>query len=182
MTNLKSATGEWVIDPSHSYIGFQARHLVVAKVRGKFTDFEGRFILDGENPSQSTAQIIIKTDSVATDSDGRDTHLKSAEFFDVEKFGTIEFSSTKVVQESGNEFAVTGDLTIKGITKSITVNFEYLGTQVDPWGAKKIAFEGSGEVDRNDFGLTWNVALEAGGVLVGDKIKLVIDIEAVAAG
>ena len=178
MADLAATTGTWVIDQSHTTIGFNARHAMIAKVRGSFTDFAGSFTLDGANPAASTAELTVQTASIDTGNEERDGHLKSADFLDVENFPTLTFTSTGVVAK-GDDFVVTGDLTIRGVTKSVPVKFELVGVSVDPWGNTRIGFEGEAEISRKEFGLVWNVALEAGGVLVGDNVKLSLDVEAV---
>jgi polyisoprenoid-binding protein YceI len=178
-TDLSATTGTWEIDPSHTTVGFHARHAMVAKVRGRFADFTGSFTLDGANPAGSSATLTIMAASIDTKNADRDTHLTSAEFLDVEQFPTITFTSTSVTQKSADEFDVTGDLTIHGVTKPVTISWELIGTTVDPWGGTRIGFEGTAEISRKEFGMVWNVALEAGGVLVGDTVKLEFDVEAV---
>lgn len=178
MSELANTTGTWVIDPSHTNIGFSARHAMVAKVRGTFTDFTGTFVLDGEDPSKSSAELTIMTASITTRNDDRDGHLKSADFLDVESFPTLTLTSTSVTA-NGETFVVTGDMTVHGTTKSVPVTFELMGVSTDPWGGIRIGFEGSTEISRKDFGLTWNTALETGGVLVGDAVKIELDVEAV---
>jgi polyisoprenoid-binding protein YceI len=178
-TNLAATTGTWDIDPTHSTIGFVARHAMVAKVRGGFSDFTGVLTLDGTDTANSLAQLTIMAGSFSTNNAERDAHVKSAEFLDVEQFPTLTFQSTSVAQKDDNEFVVTGDLTIHGVTKPVDVTFELLGTSQDPWGGTRIGFEGKTEISRKEFGLVWNVALETGGVLVSDTVKLELDVEAV---
>jgi len=178
MSDLNATSGLWTIDPTHTTIGFSARHAMVAKVRGRFSAFSGTLNLDGANPAASRAELTIETASITTENTDRDGHLKSADFLDVENFPTITFTSTSV-QPQGSAFVVTGDLTIKGTTHSVPVTFELLGVGVDPWGGTRIGFEGETEISRKDFGLTWNVALETGGVLVSDSVKLQFDVEAI---
>lgn len=178
-TDLSTTTGTWEIDPSHTVLGFHARHAMVAKVRGRFSEFTGSFTLDGANPSKSTATLTIMVASIDTKSADRDGHLTSPDFLDVEQFPTITFTSTSVTQKSDNEFDVTGDLTIHGVTKPVTISWELIGTSVDPYGGTRIGFEGKAEISRREFGMVWNVALETGGVLVGDTVKLEFDVEAV---
>jgi len=178
MSDLSTTTGLWTIDPTHTTIGFSARHAMVAKVRGRFTAFSGTLNLDGSNPAASRAELTIETASITTENADRDGHLKSADFLDVDGFPTITFTSTSV-QAQGSTFIVTGDLTIKGSTRSVPVTFELLGVGGDPWGGTRIGFEGEAEISRKDFGLTWNVALETGGVLVSDNVKLQLDVEAI---
>ena len=178
-TDLSTTTGTWEIDPSHTVLGFHARHAMVAKVRGRFSEFTGSFTLDGADPSKSTATLTIMVASIDTKSADRDGHLTSPDFLDVEQFPTITFTSTSVTQKSDSEFDVIGDLTIHGVTKPVTINWELVGTTVDPWGGTRIGFEGKAEISRKEFGMVWNVALETGGVLVGDDITLLLDVEAV---
>jgi len=179
MSNLSATTGTWVMDPTHTVIGFTVRHAMVAKVRGRFNEFSGSFTLDGDNPSASRAEITIQAASFDTQNEERDAHVRSADFLDVENYPTLTFTSTKVEVQGPNTFVVTGDLTIRGTTKSVPVTFELLGTSKDPWGGTRIGFEGEGEISRKEFDLTWNVALETGGVLVSDNVKLTLDVEAV---
>lgn len=174
---LANATGTWVIDASHTSLAFSARHAMVAKVRGSFGDYSGSFTIDGENVAASSAELTIQTASIDTKSADRDGHLKSADFLDVETFPTLTFVSTSV-KANGNDVVVTGDLTIHGVTKSVDVAYEFVGISQDPWGNTKIGFEGHTKISRKEFGLTWNSALETGGVLVGDDIKLTLDVEA----
>ncbi len=177
VTGLATATGTWVIDPAHTNLGFSARHAMVAKVRGNFDEFAGTFTIDGANPANSSAELTIQAASIDTKTADRDAHLKSADFLDVEVYPTITFTSTAVVVR-GSDIVVTGDLTIHGVTKSVDVTYELVGISQDPWGNTKIGFEGSTKISRKDFGLVWNAALETGGVLVGDEIKLNLDVEA----
>ena len=171
--------GVWTIDASHTTLGFVARHLVVAKVRGRFGAVTGSItIADDHLASSVTAEIEMA--SVDTGDAGRDEHLRSADFFDVEQFPTMTFVSTSVTGD-GTDYTVTGDLTIKGITKSITLDLEFDGVSGDPWGGTRAGFTATGEIDRRDWGMEFNVALDTGGVLVGEKIKLQLDIEAVRA-
>lgn len=181
MADLASTTGTWVIDPAHTNIGFSARHAMVAKVRGNFGTYEGTFTLDGANPAASTASLTIVASSIDTGNADRDAHLTSPDFLDVEQYKEITFRSTKVTPKSDDEFVVTGDLTIHGTTKSVDVKFELLGVSQDPWGNTKIGFEGEAKISRKEFGLEWNAVLETGGVLVGDEIKLNLDVEAAKA-
>ena len=178
-TDLAATTGTWEIDPTHSTIGFVARHAMVAKVRGGFSDFTGTLNLDGEDPAKSSASLTIVASSFSTNNPERDAHVKSADFLDVDQFPTLTFVSKAVTQKDDDEVVVTGDLTIHGVTKPVDVKFELLGTSQDPWGGTRIGFEGKAEISRKEFGLVWNVALETGGVLVGDTIKLELDVEAV---
>ena len=179
MADLSATTGTWAIDPTHTTIGFSARHAMVAKVRGSFTDFAGTFTLDGANPATSSAELVIQTASIDTANADRDGHLKSAEFLNVEVNPTLSFTSTSVKVKNDTSFVVTGNLTLGTITKSEDITFDLVGTSQDPWGGIRIGFEGAAEISRKDFGLVWNAALETGGVLVGDSVKITLDVEAV---
>lgn len=180
MADLSAANGTWVIDAAHTSIGFSARHLMVSKVRGSFTAFEGGFTIDASNVSASSANLTIQAASIDTSSADRDVHLTSAEFLDVETFPTLTFVSTSAA-DKGNIVEVSGDLTIHGVTKSVVIPWEFIGVSTDPWGNTKAGFEAELEISRQEFGLVWNVALETGGVLVSDKIKLTLDIQALKA-
>ena len=162
--------GTWAIDPTHTEVGFVARHLMVTKVRGSFTDVSGTVEV-GDDITKSVATVVINTASVSTGTADRDTHLRSADFFDVDTFPEITFVSTSYDGDT-----LTGDLTIKGVTKPVTLDVEFNGVATDPWGNDKAAFEATGELNRTDWGLTWNANLEKGGVLVSEKITLVIDV------
>ena len=177
MADLSSIAGTWVIDPSHSRLGFETRHAVITKVRGHFADFEGTIVI-GEDTSASTVKISAKLDSIDTGSADRDGHLKSADFFDTENTNELVFESTGI-KATGDTFVVTGNLKIKDVTNSIDIAVEATGTAVDPYGNIRAGFEGTSELSRKDFGLTWNVALETGGFLVSDNIKLQLDISAI---
>jgi polyisoprenoid-binding protein YceI len=166
-------TGTWAIDPSHSEVGFTARHLMT-KVRGVFEQFEGT-IVTGDNPS---ATATIDPNSINTRNADRDAHLRSKDFFDVENSGPIGFVSTEVT-EGGNGLLVTGDLTVKGVTRPVTLDVEVLGTQTDPWGGTRVGFEGSVTVSRKDWNIDWNVPLDGGRFLVGDKVELTVAAQAV---
>jgi len=177
MTQLSSIAGTWVIDPSHSRLGFETRHAVITKVRGHFADFEGTVVI-GDDTAASTVNINAKLDSIDTGSADRDGHLKSADFFDTENTNELVFESTGI-KATGDTFVVTGNLTIKGVTNSIDIAVDATGTAVDPFGNTRAGFEGTSELSRKDFGLTWNVALETGGFLVSDNVKLQLDISAI---
>jgi polyisoprenoid-binding protein YceI len=179
-TNVPSTlTGDYTIDPTHSRIGFVARHAMVSKVRGSFNEFAGTGVLDVENPSNSRIDLTIQTASIDTRNTDRDAHLRSNDFFDMDTYPEIRFISAATDQVDGDHFQVTGDLTIKGVTKSVTVDFEYTGAAVDPYGNQRIGFEGSTTINRKDWGVSWNAALEAGGVLVGEKVVLEFEVSAI---
>lgn len=168
--------GSYTIDPSHTEIGFVARHAVVTKVRGKFLEFDGAFEV-AENIADSSATVNIQVNSVTTGNDDRDGHLRTGDFFEVEKFPTISFRSTNVVAK-GDVLEITGDLTVKDTTKAVTIPFEYNGSVTDPWGNTRVGFEGETVVERKDWGLEWNVPLNAGGLLVSEKVTLRFDVSA----
>jgi polyisoprenoid-binding protein YceI len=171
----------WNIDSTHTGIHFSVRHMVVAKVRGTFKAFSGTVQLDPRSPAGASVTARIEAASIDTGVEQRDAHLKSPDFFDVAKFPALTFRSTKVEPAGGNNLRVTGELTIRDITRPVVLEVEQLGTAKDPWGQTRIAFEAKTSVDRREFGLTWNQALEAGGVLVGDKIEIALEVQAVQA-
>ena len=171
MTLATLTPGTWTVDPSHSDVAFVARHLMVTRVRGRFTDVSGTVTV-AEAFSASTVSAAAAVASVDTGNADRDAHLRSADFFDAETYPEITFASTAVTATS-----LTGDLTIKGVTKSVTFDLDFAGVATDPWGNTKAAFEARTEVLRKDWGLTWNAALEGGGVLVSDKIAIVLEIQ-----
>jgi polyisoprenoid-binding protein YceI len=177
--DLAALTGDYTIDASHSTIGFVARHAMITNVKGGFLDFSGALHLDGTDPSRSTATLDVKMDSIDTGSADRDGHLKSADFFKTDEFPVMTFRSTQAEALGGDDYRITGDLTILGVTKPLTIDLEFNGAAKDPFGNERVGFEGKAEILRSEWGLTWNAALETGGVLVSDKIKLVFDISAV---
>ncbi len=170
-TRTDLTPGSWTVDPAHSELGFVARHLMVSKVRGQFTDFSG-IVTVGEDLASSSAEVTVAMGSIDTRSADRDGHLRSADFFDVENHPEMTFRST-----SFDGTTLEGELTIKDVTKPVTLDVEFNGLATDPWGNTKAGFELTGTINRKDWGLEWNVALEGGGVLVGDKITLVIDVQ-----
>ena len=172
-------TGEYTIDPAHTRLGFSARHAMVTTVRGSFKEFTGTAHIDAANPSASSVTLTIQAGSIDTGQADRDGHLVSADFFDVENNPTITFVSTKVDKVDDDTWAVTGDLTIKGSTKPVTIAFDETGSAQDPFGNVRVGFEGATSINRKDWGLTWNAALETGGVLVSEKIKLEFDVSAI---
>lgn len=177
--DLAALTGDYTIDPSHSSIGFVARHAMVTNVKGTFNEFEGTLHLDGTDPSRSTASLDITMNSIDTGSADRDGHLKSADFFKTDEFPTMTFRSVKAEALGGDDYRITGDLEILGTTKQISIDLEFNGAAKDPFGNERVGFEGKAEILRSEWGLTWNAALETGGVLVSDKIKLNFDISAI---
>ncbi|MEV0240175.1 YceI family protein [Streptomyces sp. NPDC050674] len=176
---LAALTGDYTIDPAHSTIGFVARHAMVTNVKGGFQDFTGTLHLDGTDPSRSTASIDVVMDSISTGNADRDGHLKSADFFKTEEFPAMTFRSTSAEALGGDDYRITGDLTILGTTRPLTIDLEFNGAAKDPFGNERVGFEGKAEILRSEWGLTWNAALETGGVLVSDKIKLNFDISAI---
>lgn len=179
MTDMKDLKGNVTIDPAHSTIGFIARHAMITKVRGAFDEFSGEGFVDGANPSDSHVTVTIDVNSVTTRQEARDNHLRSADFFDAEKYPTITFKSTDVKTVGEDTVDITGDLTIRDVTQSLTIPFQYTGTAKDPYGNQRVGFEGGVDVNRKDFGLSWNAALETGGVMVSERIKLFFEIEAI---
>ena len=173
------ATGTYAIGPTHSRIGFVARHAMVTKVRGSFNEFDGSGHFDTENPTSSNLQLTIKAASIDTRNADRDGHLRSNDFFDMETYPEITLASTAVEQVDSENYRVTGDLTIKGVTKPVTIDFEYTGTAVDPYGNQRIGLDGKTTINRKDWGVNWNAALEAGGVLVSEKITLEFEVSAI---
>ena len=181
-TTPTTLTGNYAIDPTHSRIGLVARHAMVTKVRGSFNEFEGSGYFDAENPASSQLQLTIKAASIDTRNADRDGHLKSNDFFDMETYPEITFASTAVEQVDTDSYRVIGDLTIKGVTKSVSVDFEYTGSAVDPFDNQRLGFEGTTTVNRKDWGISWNAALDAGGVLVSEKVTLEFEVSAIRTG
>jgi polyisoprenoid-binding protein YceI len=166
--------GTYGIDASHSHVGFKVRHLMVSKVRGRFTDFDATVTIADE-PLQSSVAVTVELESVDTRDEQRDGHLKSADFFQTETNKTMTFTSTGVEEVGGGRYRVTGDLTLLGVTKPLVLDTTYDGAVKDPWGNDRIAFAATGELNREDFGLSWNQALETGGVVVGKKVEIEIE-------
>lgn len=178
---LAALTGDYTIDPAHSSIGFTVRHAMVTNVRGSFGEHEGTLKLDGSNPGGSAVSIDVRIASVDTGIADRDGHLVSGDFFDAEKFPLMTFRSTSAEQLGGDRYRVTGDLTIKDVTRPLAIDLEFNGSATDVYGNERVGFEGGTEILRSDWGLTWNAALETGGVMVSDKVKLNFDISAIKA-
>ncbi|MDR7253213.1 polyisoprenoid-binding protein YceI [Nocardioides sp. BE266] len=179
-TAIDDISGSYALDVSHSRLGFVARHAMVTKVRGQFGAFTGTATIDEATPASSKVELSIDVTSIETGSADRDGHLKSADFFDAETYPAITFTSTDVKRD-GSDWTITGDLTIKDVTKPVTIEFEQTGSAVDPFGNTRVGFEGETTINRKDWGLTWNAALETGGVLVSEKIKLEFDVSAIQA-
>lgn len=172
-------SGEWRIDPDHSRIGFSTRHAMVTKVRGAFNDIEGTIKVDAENPLNSTTSVTVKVASIDTRNQQRDEHLRTNDFFDAPNHPEITFESNRVDQIEEGNFIVTGNLTIRGITQELSLPIEFLGVERDTFGMLRAGFEGSRRIDRQQFGVRWNTALDSGGLLVSDKITLEFEISAI---
>ncbi len=179
-TAIATTTTTYSIDKAHSEVTFQVRHLLT-KVRGRFSDFNGTIEYDEENPERSQVNVEIQAASIDTNERDRDVHLRSADFFDVDKIPALTFRSTGIQGTAHGAFAVRGDLTIHGVTRSVSFDAFLLGKAKDPWGNERIAFEAETTINRKDFGLTWNAALETGGFLVGDEVTISVSVQAVPA-
>jgi polyisoprenoid-binding protein YceI len=177
--DLSHLTGTYTIDPTHSEIGFSVRHAMVTTVRGQFAEYDGKLQLDGANPAASTAEVTIKVVSIDTNQEQRDGHLRTGDFFDTETHPEITFTSTAAEQVDAETYRLTGDLTIKGTTKPVSIDFTFNGAAKDLYGNERVGFEGSTTINRTDWGLSYNAALETGGVLIGEKVKLSFDISAI---
>jgi polyisoprenoid-binding protein YceI len=169
---------QWKLDPTHTHVEFSAKHLMITTVKGRIADVEGMIYIDESNPTKSTVEATLDAKSIDTRTDQRDNHLRSADFLDVEKYPQIKFRSTRI-EGDRDEFKLTGDLTIRDVTKPITLDVKFEGQQKDPWGGERVGFSATGKFDRRDYGLTWNVVLETGGLTVGNDIKIAIEVEAV---
>jgi polyisoprenoid-binding protein YceI len=173
-TNEKTT---WAIDPSHSKVGFKVKHLMIANVLGTFREFDAQVTTDGNDFTSAVISASINSSSVDTEIADRDTHLKSADFFDVVKFPKITFEDGRLKDLGDDMYELTGDLVIKGISRQVVLSVEFGGLMTDPWGNVKAGFSITGKISRKDWGLTWNAALEAGGVLVGEEVKIICDVE-----
>lgn len=169
---------EWKLDPTHTLVEFSAKHLMITTVKGRITDLEGSIFVDEKNPTKSSVQATLKAASLDTRTDQRDQHLRSGDFLDVEKYPDIRFKSTRI-EGDRNEFKLTGDLTIRDVTREVTLDVQFEGQTKDPWGGERAGFSAKGKIDRRDFGLIWNVLLEGGGLTVSNDIKINIEVEAV---
>ena len=174
-------TGTYTLDPTHTRIGFLARHAMVTKVRGSFNEFEGTAVVDGNHPANSTVRVAIDAASIDTRNAQRDAHLRSNDFLAMDEYPQITFVSTGVVVVDESTIEISGDLTIKDVTNQVTVPFEFEGASQDPFGNQRIGFDGSVTISRKDYGITWNAALETGGLLVSDKIVLEFEVSAIKA-
>ena len=176
-----AGTTTWTIDPAHSTIEFVAKHMMITTVKGRFAEVAGTVVANEENLSESSVDVTLQTASIDTRSEQRDGHLRSADFLDVENYPEVTFRSTRV-EGTKNEFQLTGDLTIRGVTRPITLDVTFGGEGKDPWGGTRASFSAHGKFDRRDFGLTWNVALETGGILVSNEVKVNIEAQMVLQG
>lgn len=176
---MTTKTTTWTIDPAHAEIGFAVRHLMIATVRGRFGAVTGTVTVDEQDPKCSTVDVTVDVSSIDTRQEMRDNHLKSPDFFDVEQYPTMHFVSKRIDGDVNDEFRITGDLTIRGVTREVTLTATLEGRTRDPWGNERAGFSVSGKINRHDFGLNWNQALETGGVMVGAEVKLTIDVELV---
>ena len=174
-----SLTGNYKLDVAHTRVGFSARHAMVSKVRGQFDQFDGSVYLDAENPANSRVELTIQAESIDTRNADRDNHLRSNDFLAMKEYPEITFRSTNVDKVDDTHYRVTGDLTIRGVTNPVTLDFEFTGTAVDPYGNQRAGFEGSGTINRKDWGITWNAALDGGGVMVSDRITLEFEVEVI---
>lgn len=175
-TPVSDMAGRWTVDPSHSSVGFVVRHMMVSKVRGRFTDYDADVVID-EDPAKSKVSATVQMASIDTNDKSRDEHLRSGEFFDVENHPTMTFEATGV-SGSGSNYQLAGELTVRGVTKPVVFDVEFHGVGKNPWGATVAGFSATSTISREQFGLSWNQALETGGFLVGDKVNLELEIEA----
>ncbi|MFE7560226.1 YceI family protein [Kitasatospora sp. NPDC057500] len=179
--DLGHLSGDWTIDATHSEIGFSVRHAMVTNVKGRFTEYDGKLHLDGATPANSSAELVIKVGSIDTNQAQRDEHLRTGDFFAAETFPEMSFRSVSAERVRDDSYRMTGDLTIKDVTRPIVLDLDYTGAAVDAYGVDRVGFEGKAVLDRTEWGLTYNAALETGGVLIGEKVKLTFDISAVKA-
>ena len=178
-TTTTAGTTTWAIDPAHTHVAFAVKHLMISTVRGRFGGVSGTVVTDAADPARGIAEIEIDAASIDTREAQRDAHLKSADFFDVEKFPKLTFKSKRITDVKGDAFKLIGDLTIHGVSREVTLDVTSHGTGKDPWGGERAGFSATTAIKRSDYGLTWNQALEAGGFLVGDDIKISLDVELV---
>ncbi|HKP76837.1 MAG TPA: YceI family protein [Longimicrobiaceae bacterium] len=183
-TSNETATTVWAIDPTHTLVEFSAKHMMITTVKGRFGEVQGEIRFDEAEPANSSAEVTIATASIDTRVEQRDGHLRSGDFLDVETYPSITFRSKAIrgsIGVPGASFELVGDLTIRGVTREVTVEASYDGRGRDPWGGERVSFSGTTKIDRRDFGLTWNQALETGGILVGNDIKIALEVQAVRA-
>ena len=177
MTDTATKTTVWTIDPTHSVVEFSVKHMMFATAKGRFSDVSGTITVDNENIENSSVDVTIGAASIDTRDEKRDGHLRSADFFDAENYPTLTFKSTRV-ERDGDGLKVTGDLTIRGVTRPAVLEAEYNGQGVNPWGQQVLSYSATTKINRKDFGLNWNAALETGGMLVGEEVKIQIELEA----
>lgn len=180
-TTTQTARTTWKIDPVHSHIEFSVRHLMITTVKGRFTGVDGTVAIDEADVTDSTVDVRIDASTIDTREPQRDAHLRSADFLDVEKFPHLTFKSTRITGRKGDEFTLVGDLTIHGVTREVALSVTDEGRGKDPWGGERAGFSASTKINRKDYGLTWNQALETGGVLVGDEVKIHLELQFVKA-
>ncbi|MEU6989079.1 YceI family protein [Streptomyces sp. NPDC046465] len=178
---LRALDGQWTIDRPHSRIGFSVRHAMVTTVRGAFTDYDSTLYFDGDRPSESRAELVIRIGSVDTGVEQRDAHLIGTDFFDARRYPEMTFRSTATVHEGGETFRMAGDLTIRDVTRPVELQLDYLGSVVDPFGFERVGFDGTTTIDRTEWGLVYNQRLAAGGTMVSEKVRLQFDISAIRA-
>ena len=176
---IESGTATWQIDPAHSHVEFAVKHLMISRVKGRFGDVEGSVIVQDEDPTTARIDVTIPAASIDTRADQRDQHLRSGDFLDVERFPSLRFRSTEVERSGDHELRVKGNLTIRDVTREVVLRVEDQGRATDPWGGERAAYTATTRIDRKDFGLTWNQALETGGVLVGDEVRISVDVQLV---
>jgi len=176
---LRALTGRWTIDRPHSRIGFSVRHAMVTTVRGAFTDYDSTLYFDGSQPAESRADLVIRVASVDTGVEQRDAHLIGPDFFDARRYPEMTFRSTSTLHEGGESFRMTGDLTIRGVTRTVDLQLDYLGSVLDPFGYERVGFDGTTTIDRTEWGLVYNQRLKAGGTMVSEKVRLQFDISAI---
>jgi polyisoprenoid-binding protein YceI len=186
MATLEQTTGTttWTLDPTHSLVEFSAKHMMITTVKGRFAEVSGTIVADEQQSDRSSVHVEIDAASITTNVDQRDGHLRSADFLDVENHPTITFRSKRIegtITEAGDEFKVIGDLTVRGVTREVVLDATFEGQGRDPWGGERASFSAESKIDRRDFGLTWNQALEAGGLLVSNGIKLSLEVQLVKA-
>lgn len=174
---VPAVADEYTIDGVHSSVGFEVRHLAISKVRGTFSEFEGQINFVADKPAEWSVEAVVQATSIDTANEDRDKHLRSEDFFEVEKYPTLEFKSTAVEMENGTDGILRGELTLHGVTQVVEMDLEYLGSATDPWGNDKVGFSATTMINRKDFGLTWSKTLETGGLVVGDEVKISLDIE-----
>jgi polyisoprenoid-binding protein YceI len=175
-TEALTTQSTWTVDPAHTNLEFAVKHLMISTVRGRFSDIAGTLLLDDERPENSTVDVTINVSSIDTRQPDRDAHLRSADFFDAERFPALRFKSRRIAR-SGTGFTMEGDLTIRGVARPVTLDVTHEGQARDPWGGQRAAYSATTKINRKDFGLTWNQALETGGFVVGDEVKITADVQ-----